>query len=351
MALRIETFDNVRGGNTLYKALTHPHAAALARALIATLEKYGPVAIVDPHGAAAGFAEIFGLGPAEVDAVYVQDIARIGTELLGHRARPITELPASRARSVFVAAFDAERLLQQLAPSLPDAARVFSLDSMRLPAEFLTNRRVYLDPLNLATNFSFFRDTGTLHTRLVTANYWAGYGAGKVSCWLTLFDDAGKIIAEWCEDCGEAGAAITIDSRDVRARFATGDFAGQLFVHVAGAAGHDVVKYALDLFGDAGSEPDGGLSCTHDANAWPADRYAGLPAPGPGERVILGVQNSHPVPVPAGAVAVNPMGEERDVARPEKLGPFASRAVDVAELLPDQRWPRQIELRAGKHVV
>ena len=31
---------------------------------------------------------------------------------------------------------------------------------MRLPAERLTNRRVYLDPLNFATNFAFFRDTG-----------------------------------------------------------------------------------------------------------------------------------------------------------------------------------------------
>ena len=99
--------------------------------------------------------------------------------MLGHRARPITELPASRARCVFVAAFDAERLLQQLAPYLPEAARVFSLDAMRLPAERLTNRRVYLDPLNFATNFAFFRDTGTLHTRLVTANYWAGYGAAQ----------------------------------------------------------------------------------------------------------------------------------------------------------------------------
>ena len=80
MALRIETFDNVRGGNTLYKALTHPHAAAPARALIAALEDCGPVAIVDPHGAAAGFAEIFGFGRIEIDAVYVQDIARIGAE-------------------------------------------------------------------------------------------------------------------------------------------------------------------------------------------------------------------------------------------------------------------------------
>ena len=65
MVLRIETFDNVRGGNTLYKALTHPHAAAPARALIASLAACGPVAIVDPHGAAAGFAEIFGFGRAD----------------------------------------------------------------------------------------------------------------------------------------------------------------------------------------------------------------------------------------------------------------------------------------------
>src|SRR5207253_1951894 len=32
-------------------------------------------------------------------------------------------------------------------------------------------------------------------------------------------------------------------------------------------------------------------------------------------------------------------------------GPFASRAIDVAALLPGLAWPRQIELRAGKHVV
>ena len=82
---------------------------------------------------------------------------------------------------------------------------------------------------------------------------------------------------------------------------------------------------------------DGGLSCTHDANAWPADRYAGLPAPAPGERVILWVQNSHPTPIPSGAIGLNPMGEERVVTLPEPLGAFASRAVDVAEMLPDLR--------------
>ena len=61
-------------------------------------------------------------------------------------------------------------------------------------------------------------------------------------------------------------------------------------MHVVGAAGHDVVKYALDTYGDA----DDVLSCTHDANSWPADRYAGLPAPAGDEEVVLWVQNSHP---------------------------------------------------------
>jgi hypothetical protein len=31
MALHIDTFDNVRGGNILYKALTHPRAARWKR--------------------------------------------------------------------------------------------------------------------------------------------------------------------------------------------------------------------------------------------------------------------------------------------------------------------------------
>ena len=35
----------------------------------------------------------------------------------------------------------------------------------------------------------------------------------------------------------------------------------------------------------------------------------------------------------------------------EPIAPFASRAVDVAALLPDLAWPAQIELRAGKHMV
>src|SRR6266576_1535559 len=275
MALRIETFDNIRGGNTLYKALTHPHAAEPGRALVAALATRPPTAIVDPLGGAEGFAEIFGLADLDIAGIYVQDVARLGRTVLGRRAASIDRLADSGARSVLVAAFDAERLIGQLQPYLPAEAQVLSLDAMRIPEERLTNRRAYLDPLNFATNFALFRDACALHTRLVTVNYWDGYGSSEIACWLTLFDGDGEVIAEWCERAGPGVGALTIDSRQVRQQFGLGDFAGQLFIHVAGAAGHDVVKYALDTFGEADRTDDGALSCTHDANAWPADRYAG----------------------------------------------------------------------------
>jgi hypothetical protein len=356
MALRIETFDNSRGGNTLYKALTHPSVARHAAALLDALARHGPVAVYDPQGALEPFEAVFGLGGIEIAGIYVQQISQIGQPILGRPARPVTEIRDCRAATVFIAAFDAERAIAQTRPCLPRPARVISLDAMRLPPDRLTNRRRYLDPLNFATNFAFFRDGRGLHTRLVTANYWSGYGAGAVTCWMTLFAGDGRVLAEWDEPCEPSASAIVIDSRQIRARFRLPEFTGQLFLHVIGAAGHDVVKYALDSFGSeaAGKDDesgDGTLSCTHDANAWPADRYAGLPAPAPGERVVLWVQNSHPVPIPAGAVALNPMGE--DLAAPilEPIGPFATLAVDVAEFLPGLAWPKQVELRAGKHMV
>jgi hypothetical protein len=347
MALRIDTFDNVRGGNTLYKALAHPLAAAPGRTLIDRLKRYAKVAIVDPRGAVEGFAELFDLGGIDLAGVYVQDVARIGKETLGRRCRGVPALTESGARAVLVAAFDADRLIAQIAPFLPANCDLFSLDELRVPAERLTNRRTYLDPINFATNFALFRDTETIHTRLVTANYWSRYGSTGVTCWLTLFDGAGKMIAEWSEPVAAEDGAIVIDSREVRRRFALGDFAGQLFLHVAGAAGHDVVKYALDIFG----EGDRALSCTHDANAWPSDRYAGLPAPGAGERVLLWLQNSHAAPIPAGAIGLSVMGGQHIATLDEPIAGFATRALDVAELLPDLAWPAQVELHAGKHMV
>ncbi len=107
------------------------------------------------------------------------------------------------------------------------------------------------------------------------------------------------------------------------------------------------MKYALDTFEDTGPS----LSCTHDANAWPADFYAGLPAPRGDERVVLWVQNSLPVPIPAGGIALNLMGDERVVPFDRSVAPFATVALDVAALLPAARWPQQIEITAGKHIV
>ena len=354
MALRIETFDNARGGNTLYKALTHPAAARSGRALIDQLARHAPIAIYDAGGALEAFSAFYNLDRIEIAGVYVQQVARVGDAVLGRRTRPITELACCSARTVFVAAFDSERIVAQIRPYLPEGAELFSLDALRIPADRLTNNCRYLDPLNFATNFAFFRDGGGLHTRLVTTNYWSGYGAGHVSCWMTLFAGDGSVLAEWRQDCKHAASTIILDSREIRERFRLPEFCGQLFLHVVGAAGHDVVKYALDIFdGDnsADGERIGTLSCTHDANAWPADRYAGLPAPAPGERILLWIQNSHAVTIPPGAIGLAPMGEERVVPFGDPIAPFATRAVEVSELLPDIAWPKQIELRAGKHVV
>ncbi|MBV9552057.1 MAG: hypothetical protein JO032_04625 [Alphaproteobacteria bacterium] len=347
MSLRIDTFDSARGGNTFYKAIAHPLAAAPARALIARLRRHGRIAVVDPQAAAAGFAELFDLAGIDIAGIYVQDIAQIGKETLGRAAEGIPALGRCGARAVLVTAFDADRLIAQIAPFLPANADVFSFDEIRVPADRLTNKRTYLDPLNFAANFVLFRDTETVATRLQTANYWAGYGAAEITLWCTLFGGDGAVLAEWSSKPPAGQALLDIDSRWVRDRFNLGEFAGQLFVHVSGAAGHDVIKYALDIYG----ADDRSLSSTHDANAWPSDRYAGLPAPAPGERVVLWLQNSHAAPIPAGAIGLNVMGENRIVTLDEPIGGFATLALDVAELLPGICWPAQIELNAGKHMV
>jgi len=351
--LKIETFNNSKGGNSFFKAATHPVAARLARDLIARLARSRALAIYDPLGFASGFGEFYKIAEIARAGVFVQDVDAIGREVLGRPAQPVSELAAAKPDAVLVAAFDAGRFTDHIRHLVPAGAEIVSFDAMRLPDGFLTNRRNYLDPLNFATNFAFFRDADGLHTRLVTANYWAGYGAREVGLALILFDAGGDVLAEWREPIavGEPGGAagIVLDSREIRARFALPEFTGQLFLHVIGAAGHDVVKYALDTFSGTG---DGRvLSCTHDANSWPADRYAGLPAPERGEQVTLWVQNSHPCPIPSGAVGLNLMGHD-EISRLERgIPPFASYRLDVASLLPTARWPAQIEVRAGKYFV
>ena len=345
--LDIRTFDQRQGGNVLYKALAHPLAAEAVGRLYARLAAAGPVAVFDPEGIAQA---LFAMHPdtPPLAGLYVQDVRDIGAERFGLTAQPATELPQADAGSVLIAAFEAARIRARIAPLARPGTQVATLDEVRLPEPMLTLPRRYLDRLNFATNHVFFRDSGGLSTRLVTANYWAGYGASDVRFWLRLFDADGGVLATWEEAAPPGAGGIAIDSGEVRRRFGLPDFTGQLFLHVIGAAGHDVVKYALDTYA---SDDGPSLSCTHDANAWPSDRYAGLPAPRPGERVILWLQNSHAVPIPPGELALDRMGAEQPVALDRAVPPFATVALDVAELLPQARWPTQIELRAGRHVV
>ncbi|HEX3485045.1 MAG TPA: hypothetical protein VHT51_08290, partial [Micropepsaceae bacterium] len=345
MPLNIETFSNAVGGNAFYKAITHPLAAEPARALLAKLKASGAVAIYDPHNLLAAFDALFPLDRTEIAGVFVQDVSHIGRKFRGHEAQPVTELP-SQAGTVLIAAFDAGAATAHLR-NLVNGSSVLSFDALRLPDDMLSDRSRYLSNLNFATNFAFFRDGDGHHTRLVTINYWSGYGGKGGYIWFTLFNGAGGAIAEWKEVLPSANASIVVDSKEVRARFDLAPFTGQLFMHVVGAAGHDIVKYALDTYGDSTDV----LSCTHDANSWPADIYAGLPAPDEDEDVVLWVQNSHPHAIPGGEIGFNLMGDDTIAHLHEPIEAFATKSLSVSQLLPAARWPQQVEIRAGKHFV
>lgn len=346
MPLKINTFSNQSGGNAFYKAVTHPLAADKARELIAALQKAGSVAVYDPNNQLESFAEFFPLKGVDIVGYFVQDVEQIGREFMGHKAQPVTHLKNGGYRTVFVASFDAAKLIEHVKPLAP-AAAWHSLDALRLRDEYLTNRHNYVANINFATNYAFFRDQAGHHTRVVTANYWSGYGAKDPRAFCYLMDGQGKKLAEWVEPLPPANASIVFDSAEIRARHKLPEFTGQLFIHILGAAGHDVVKYALDTYGDDKSV----LSCSHDANAWPSDQFAGLPAPAEGETVVLWVQNSHPSPIPVKEIGLNLMGDAHIAWLDHEIPPYATYRLDVAELLPQVRWPQQIEIQAGKHFV
>jgi hypothetical protein len=349
MPLAVETFRHEGSrheGTTLFKALGHPVAAERARDLMPRLRDSGPIAVVDPDGAAESFAAFYSFDGCEIGGVYVQNVADVGRAVLGKRARPLSDLAGTTPGALFVAAFDAPRPTPHLAALTPGAA-VFGFDDLRIDDDWLSNPRRYLDPLNFATNFAFLRDGGGHHTAIRSANYWGGYGAADPELWCCLFSEDGGVLARWHEDLPAAGGTFTIDSREVRARFGLGDFIGSLFLHALRVRGHSVVKYALDTFGDDGTV----LSATHDANSWPSDYYAGLPAPADGERVVLWVQNSHPIPIPAGNIGVSVMGSDDISWHPEPIAPFATSALDAGALAPEARWPQQLEITAGRYFV
>src|SRR5262249_2746039 len=155
--------------------------------------------------------------------------------------RPLTALRASGATTILIAAFDAAKLAGRVALLLEDGRRVATLDEIRLPPELITDTARYLEPLNFTTNFAFFRDDGRFGTRLTGINYWHGYGACEVRWFLRLYGDDGQLLAQWQQRLLPGPGTIVIDSAEVRRRFVLPAFTGQLFIHVVGAAGHDVV--------------------------------------------------------------------------------------------------------------
>ena len=72
MALKLETFSNLKGGNSFFKALTHPTVAPAAAALREKLHGAKSVAIFDPDGIADGVSGFFGLHTIRLAGVYAQ---------------------------------------------------------------------------------------------------------------------------------------------------------------------------------------------------------------------------------------------------------------------------------------
>ena len=348
MALALPTFSNRTGGSCLFKALGHPLAADAAARLRERLNAARHPVAYDPRGALPAFAALHPLGTATPRQIFAQNLEQLGQSCLGRVVEPVTALPTSGADLLFLPSFSADTELASMRNLLPRNCEVLTLDSLRLPERMLSDPDNYLSPLNFATNLLWFREGDGGHMRLTTVNYWGLHGAEDTWLWCRLFDADGAVLTEFEQPAGRAGACIVIDSKALCEAQRLGDFCGQLFVHVVGAAGHDVVKYVLDDYGDA----PGRLSCTHDANAWPAARYAGLPAPREGERVLLWVQNSHPITIACGEIGFSRMGREDDIRHyDEAIPPFGTRAVDIGELWGELRWPQQLEVHAGKHFV
>lgn len=347
-ALKIETFDNTHGGNAFFKAIGHPYVQTKVQDFITSISDQSGVALYDPYGMFNAFAEIHDVSSVRFHKTFVQRFEDLGATIHGASPQLIQDIDASKTRKLVIAAFDSDFLVRQMAHMIPQGVEVVSFDAFRLPETMLSNKRQYLSPLNFATNFALFRDTGQLHTRIATANYWSTYSGGKpITLWCCLLDEQGKQLHQWEQEFATPGGPVIIDSREVRKRFDLPEFSGQLFFQVIGAAGHDIVKYAMDIYSD---DPKM-LSCTHDANSWPADYYAGLPAPQEDEDVIFWIQNSHPCPIPASAIGLALMGDDKVAWYPEEIPPFGTVALNTRDLLPAATWPQQIEIYAGKYFV
>ncbi|MDB5392615.1 MAG: hypothetical protein JWM91_121 [Rhodospirillales bacterium] len=341
----LRTFDNQSGRNVFYRAAIHPLTAPLTARLIEKVAGARSVAIYDPRGYFADLAAMHDLSGWSIEGIYVQRLEEVGQDRAGFPARPLSEFLYSAASMIFVADFDSERLLSRLGPYRPAVAEVESFDALRLGPEFLTDPGNYLEPLNFVSDFLFFRDADGLHTSVSTINYWYDRGARDTRLWCRLFGADGAVLADWEQKLLPGPSGIRLDSAKVRQTFGLGEFTGSLFVHVIGPAAHDTLKYAVDIYDDAGAT----TTATHDSNPWPADFYAGLPAAVPGQSVRLWIQNCYPTPIPPGATHIRPMGAPDFVGAGPEIPPYGTMAIDAADYFPGVAWPAQFEIRADKY--
>jgi len=350
MSLNIASFDNnlpLRAQNALAKALGHPLAAEGAVKLEDKLKKTGKIAVYDPLNIAEMCNLFYPVPKARISGVYVQKIEDSKRELWGHKVQLISELAKTESKILFIAAFDAAKIIPQLKFSLPEGMEIFGLDDLRIPSNMLSAPNDYLSSINFATNFALMQEGGGKHTRVSIINYWTKYGAKAPKLWLRLFDAKGKTLATWEENLTNPGGMYHFDSAEIRKKFGLGEFTGSLFIHATNIAGHDIVKYVQDHYGDS----DDVLSVTHDANSWPADFYAGLPVLSPGDEIKIWVQNSHPVTIPKGAIHLREMGANDSYPYKYEIPPFGTSALDIKEIMPARNHPCQAELIAGKYFV
>jgi hypothetical protein len=352
--LTITTYDNSNqwrignnfGGNAFFKALVHPLAARKIDTLRAQLQGK-KVAVYDPQNQLESFLSLYPLPFVSITDVYVQDVTKLGETRMGKPTQSIADCAATKADTLFVASFDADKYVTQISALLPRDLEIVSFNTIKIPNHFLTDTKNYLAPLNFCTNLALLREQNGFHTAIGSANYWSQYGNAAPRLWLCLFNEQGAVLGEWEENLGQAGSTFSLDSRAIATRLNLKDFTGSLFIHATHIAGHDVMKYAVDVWSDDGTQ----LSATHDSNPWPADIYGGIPAPQQDEIVSIWLQNTWPLTIPANSMTLNVTGTEQYAPIPFDIPAYGTCAVNVTDILPDVTFPQQLELHSHKYVV
>ena len=263
-------------------------------------------------------------------------------------ATPSSAVPPTRNRtraahvhaSIFVAAFDAERI-DRANPALSARQRAGIQPRCDAhPGRTSDNRRAYLDPLNFATNFAFFRDADGLHTRLSTANYWAGYGAGAVTCWMTLFAGDGE------SPRGMVRELRAVDERDHPRQprntlplSTCRNLPGRCSCTSSERPGttssntRSTHLAMLPRATAAAARCHARMMPMHGRQtATPASRR--LP---PASKFCCGFRTAIQFRFRPRRLALNRMGDDCVTPPTEPIAPFATRAVEVAELMPERQ--------------